>query len=264
MFKYLYNIIVMNKLIFLLLLLNTTNCFAIKSNIVIKYSVTESEKGNITKEMIKKSDVNSIFFRLSNNYFPFSKKLTLQYGGFEEPSYDPESNMINIPYSFVQKSMSYFIDNKSKELLNISPKKGALDTLLHTLLHEAGHAFIFEKHIPILGKEEDAVDDFATILLLNYVENGDYIAINAAKMFSFESENKPKYYDFGEFIGEHSFDLQRYFSILCLVYGNQSLKHESLLNEIEDDYIADRKDYCKFKYSTSNSNWEQYLKTNNY
>ncbi|WP_375319971.1 DUF4344 domain-containing metallopeptidase [Aliivibrio logei] len=147
-------------------------------------------------------------------------------------------------------------------MLNIYPQQGALDSLLHTLLHEAGHAFIAERKLVILGKEEDAVDDFATFLLLGYIEGGDDIAINAAKMFSFESEHKPNYYDFGEFIGEYSFDLQRYFSILCLVYGNQEIKHNNLLNEIEDEYLFDIKEYCKFRYKKTETNWKQYLVKN--
>jgi hypothetical protein len=62
-------------------------------------------------------------------------------------------------------------------------------------LHEAGHAFIADQNIPVLGKE-DAVDHFATILLLNYVDSGDDIAISAADMFTFESEDRKEFCEF--------------------------------------------------------------------
>ncbi|GLR73582.1 hypothetical protein BTO23_17820 [Aliivibrio sifiae] len=249
-------------LLLLLLLLLSSNGYVNKSNIVIQYMKPESKSDEVVKRIIKDSDVNSIFLTLSQKYFPFNNKLIIQYGGLEEPSYNPINNTINIPYSFFQRSASYFVGSKHQEMLNIEPQQGALDSLLHTLLHEAGHAFIAEQKLVILGKEEDAVDDFATLLLLEYIEGGDNIAINAAKMFSFESEHKSNYYDFGEFIGEHSFDLQRYFSILCLVYGNQEIKHNNLLNEIEDEYLFDIKEYCKFRYEKTETNWNKYLINN--
>lgn len=35
--------------------------------------------------------------------------------------------------------------------------------------------------------------------------------ISPADMFAFESDDRPDYDDFGEYIDEHSFDLHRYF-----------------------------------------------------
>lgn len=246
-------------LLLLLLPLLSFNGSVNQSNIIIQYMKPESKSDKVVKIIIQESDVNSIFLMLSQDHFPFYNQLTLQYGGLEEPSYNPINHTINIPYSFFQRSTSYFIENKYQKMLNTRPQQGALDTLLHTLLHEAGHAFIAERKLVILGKEEDAVDDFATFLLLGYIEGGDNIAINAAKMFSFESEYKPSYYALGEFIGEHSFDLQRYFSILCLVYGSQEIKHNNLLDEIEDEYLSDMKEYCKSQYITIEINWKRYL-----
>lgn len=101
------------------------------------------------------------------------------------------------------------------------------------MLHETGHAYIEDQNIPVLGKEEDAVDNFATILMIDFLEDGAEMAISAADMFAFESDYRPDYYDFGEYIDEHSFDLQRYFSTLCLVYGSEPDQYKSLLDELK-------------------------------
>lgn len=135
------------------------------------------------------------------------------------------------------ESLNYFSNNQYEDRYGKSPKTGALDTLLHSLLHEAGHAYIEDQSIPVLGKEEDAVDNFATILLIDY-------------------------YDFGEYIDEHSFDLQRYFSTLCLVYGSDPEQYKSLLDEIEKDYLRDRKDFCQYNYENIRTNWQHYLQHN--
>ncbi|WP_418114866.1 DUF4344 domain-containing metallopeptidase [Vibrio scophthalmi] len=180
---------------------------------------------------IKESQINQLFAELANQYFPFSQRLTVQ----------------------------YFIGNNYQEKFGRSAQLGTIDTLLHTLLHEGGHAYIADRNIPILGKEEDAVDNFAAIMMIEYVEGGDDAAISAADMFAFESQQRPDYYDWGEYIDEHSFDLQRYFSTLCLVYGSDTEKHAALLDEVEKDYLSERKQFCRYQFQTISHNWHRYL-----
>ena len=165
-----------------------------------------------------------------------------------------------IPYSFYAESLTYFEKNQYEKEYGKTAQTGAIDTLLHTLLHEAGHAYIEDQKIAILGKEEDAVDNLATIMLLNYVEHGGDAAISAADMFAFESEDRPEYYDLGEYIDEHSFDLQRYFSTLCLVYGSDPEAYKNLLDDVENDYLKNRKEFCVEHFDVINANWHQYLK----
>lgn len=148
-----------------------------------------------TKTAIQESSLDDLITELANHYFPFSQPLTIQYGSEEGPLYDPETHTIHIPYEFYQQVLHYFITNNYQEKLGRSAQLGTIDTLLHTLLHEAGHAYIADQNIPILGKEEDAVDNFAAIIMLEYVEGGDEATISAADMFAFESQQRPNYYD---------------------------------------------------------------------
>ena len=48
------------------------------------------------------------------------------------------------------------------------------------------HLFIFEYEIPVLGKEEDASDELANILLLEYYDHGAQVTQNAAELFLLE------------------------------------------------------------------------------
>ena len=208
---------------------------------------------------IEESQINQLFAELANQYFPFSQRLTVQYGSEEGPLYDPDTHTIHIPYEFYQQALQYFIGNNYQEKFGRSAQLGTIDTLLHTLLHEGGHAYIADRNIPILGKEEDAVDNFAAIMMIEYVEGGDDAAISAADMFAFESQQRPDYYDWGEYIDEHSFDLQRYFSTLCLVYGSDTEKHAALLDEVEKDYLSERKQFCRYQFQTISHNWHRYL-----
>lgn len=240
-------------------LLLSASAFADSDSVVIRYLEPQNQVEKTTKSDIEQSGVNQTLVDLSESLFPFRKTLTIEYGGDQGPLYDPELHQVQMPYEFYQQALDYFKKNEYDKKYGKSAQAGAIDTVLHTLLHEAGHAYIADQNIPILGKEEDAVDNFAALMMIEYVENGEDAAISAADMFAFESDDRPDYYDFGEYIDEHSFDLQRYFSTLCLVYGSNPEKHKGLLDEVENDYLADRKDFCIYQYQTVAQNWHSYL-----
>ncbi|MFC5080455.1 hypothetical protein VTH8203_03175 [Vibrio thalassae] len=234
--------------------------YTASGNVKISYDDADSTVERQAQLAIEQSKINDLVVQLSKAYFPFERDLTIQYGGDDGPLYDPQSHTVHIPYEFYIDSLNYFLNNDYQEKFGKPAKEGALDTLLHTLLHEAGHAYIADQKIPILGKEEDAVDNFAAVLMINYVENGADATISAADMFSFESEDRPDYYDFAEYIGEHSFDLQRYFSTLCLVYGSDPERYTTLLDEIEEGYREEQKEKCEMTFQQIDMNWKQVLR----
>ncbi|WP_420855602.1 DUF4344 domain-containing metallopeptidase [Vibrio maerlii] len=231
------------------------------AGISIKMNEPQSPEEQQAKQSIERSGINQALIDLSEQYFPFESDLTIEYGAEDGPLYDPSEQSILIPYAFYLESVDYFAENRDEEESGASAESGAIDTMLHTLLHEVGHAYVVEREIAILGKEEDVVDNFAAIILLNYVENGDDVSISAADMFAFESqsEENSEYYELGEYAGEHSFDLQRYFATLCLVFGSDPDKHKHLLDEVEEDFITDRREHCIDSFETVNNNWHQYL-----
>ena len=228
-------------------------------NVTIKYQTPANALESELKTAIENSGVNDTLVDLSEQLFPFNSPLVVEYGGEEGPLYDPSTHTIHMPYQFYSESVNYFEKNKYQEKYDKTAEAGAVDTVLHTLLHEAAHAYIADQNIAILGKEEDAADNFATLLLIDYVEHGADAAISAADLFAYESEDRPEYYDLGEYIDEHSFDLQRYFSTLCLVYGSDPDSHRNLLDEVEKDYLKDRKDFCVEHYQIMSENWHRYL-----
>uniref|UniRef100_UPI0030C65A44 DUF4344 domain-containing metallopeptidase n=1 Tax=Vibrio sp. 10N TaxID=3058938 RepID=UPI0030C65A44 len=232
---------------------------ATNAEMTINYQKPQSASEQTAREAIQQSGANELLVELSKTYFPFNHDLTVQYGGEDGPLYDPSNHTVHMPYAFYTDSLNYFTKNDYQNRFGKPAQQGAVDTLLHTLLHEAGHAYIADQGIPILGKEEDAVDNFAAVIMLNYVEQGADATISAADMFAFESEDRPDYYDFYEYIGEHSFDLQRYFSTLCLVYGSDPDSHKNLLDEIEKKYLDEQKDKCIATFEEIDYNWKQVL-----
>ncbi|MBD0320886.1 MAG: hypothetical protein ICV87_11170, partial [Gemmatimonadetes bacterium] len=54
------------------------------------------------------------------------------------------------------------------------------DALLFTTLHEVGHALVDVLDIPIAGREEDAVDQLAAVMLVDGSDEGSEAAVNGA------------------------------------------------------------------------------------
>lgn len=113
----------------------------------------------------------------------------------------------------------------------------------------------------MLGKEEDAVDALANVLLIEFYDGGGDIAISAADLFDLESADVDELED-ADFWDEHSLDVQRYYSTLCHVYGSDPQGYGYLLEDAE--FSEDRSELCVEEYETISDSWldllEPYMK----
>lgn len=170
----------------------------------------------------------------------------------EGPLYDPDTQEIWMPGSFADNIRAYFDDEDAP----------VADVYFHTLMHEIGHVLFEQYDLPMLAREEDAADALASVLLLEYVDNGARIALNAAEMFGLESEAY-EWFEESDFWSEHSLEIQRYYTTLCHVYGSDPDSHEDLVND-EYGLSEERAGNCQIEYERLRAGWlgvlEPYLK----
>lgn len=91
------------------------------------------------------------------------------------------------------------------------------------LLHEVGHALVHQLELNVTGREEDAVDQLATTLMLTLVDPGESEAdvannLDMAGRF-FLANTSQAGYGLAHYAGEHSLGEQRYFNLMCMLYG---------------------------------------------
>ena len=98
----------------------------------------------------------------------------------------------------------------------------------------------------------------ASVLLLEYVDNGARIALNAAEMFGLESEGY-EWFEESDFWSEHSLEIQRYYTTLCHVYGSDPDSHKDLIND-EYGLSAERAENCEVEFERLRSGWLGVLK----
>jgi len=131
--------------------------------------------------------------------------------------------------------------------------------LLFTLLHELGHAAINQFDLPVLGKEEDAADSFASTRLIRVEsEFSDQVVASAAQSLFLtdrrdrqEGETVP-YYD------EHGLDQQRAYQIVCFVVGSNESKFKKLADDTK--LPDDRRASCVSEFSAAAKSWDSVLK----
>ena len=226
-------------------------------NIIVRYQQTNDIKLQpIAKKLQSDSSIQDAI-TLMNAEFPFRHPLTIVFGANDGPLYDPARNDILIPYTFLDeveqrfKAVNYADDNQS----NANPEnleQAVMDVVIHTLFHELDHALIATYALPIVGKEENAADNLAAVLSIEYFENGAEIAISAADLFYLEGDEITEFEE-ADFWDEHSLDLQRYYATLCHVYGSDDTQYAYLLEET--GFSDERAELCIGDYERMTNNW---------
>ncbi len=242
-------------LTFLSISLVTTTALANSNEAIVVYSDPLNEDERLTQRKIKASGVVDTTIEFINETFALFGPLTFEFGGEDGPLYDGDSGQILIPYSFIQEVEQRFADTNYSET-GISHEQATMDVLMHTLFHELAHALIHINDVPIVGKEEDAADGLASVLLIEFFEDGSQIALSAADLFGLESEDKREFEN-DDFMDEHSLDIQRFYTTLCHIYGSDPETY----NEIPDmaEFSQDRTDLCIQEYSDISRNWLKLL-----
>jgi hypothetical protein len=159
--------------------------------------------------------------------------------------YDPETKQISICYELVAGFYETFRNEAANE--------GDLDdkvagAVAFTLFHELGHALIDAWDLPITGKEEDAVDQLSTVVLVLGADEGEEMAINGAIAFGLESDDEDL-----DFADEHSLNQQRFYNIICLIYGQNPKKYKGLVKE--EILPKGRAEGCEYEFAKIQKSW---------
>src|SRR4051812_40764631 len=168
-----------------------------------------------------------------------------------------DQQIVEIAHMF-QKDPRY---NKGKTPQQIKDSvEFVTGNVLFVLAHETAHAMIGEMGIPVLGKEEDAADALATIVAIKMgVSFADRVVVNAARGW-FLSDQRDRMQGIPtNFYDEHGMDLQRAYSIVCLLVGGKPERFSGLANEVK--LPEERQASCQDDFSNASWSWEQALKS---
>ncbi|MFB9885224.1 DUF4344 domain-containing metallopeptidase [Balneatrix alpica] len=191
--------------------------------------------------------------QLLQGQLQLKQAIKVSMGAEEGPQYDPNSGLIEYPYQDwhdIQQLYQQGTDYSAQEIATYTQ-----EIMTFTLLHELAHALVHQLEIPVLGKEEDAADTLAALLLL---ERDDTQALlSSMEIFDLWSQQKDSL-EAADFMDEHSLDDQRFYALACLLVGYDPEGMAELAGELDMD--DERVDFCIEEYGQKRTNWQRLLK----
>lgn len=189
-----------------------------------------------------------------NSGLAFPHDITIIHGacGVENAFYVPAQKTIIMCYEMVQFIYNAFA-NSGIELTDQQLAQATFDTWIFIFFHELGHALVDAYDLPITGREEDAVDDFSTVLL---IEGGLHGAVFDAAIFWYLIDQNMVASPTA-LADEHSLNLQRLYNLLCLIAGDDPSWEDLILSNFDD--LMDRMPLCAGEYAQKSSAWMRLL-----
>lgn len=182
------------------------------------------------------------FFSVMRSPRPLSFRLT-DCEGEIEAWYDPDTRIITVCYEYIADI--YRSAPKQTTEDGVTREDVVVGSVIEVFLHEAGHAYFDIFNIPILGREEDAADQLAAYVLLQF---GDDIALRTVRgvAYMYASEARSTTPSLKAFANEHSLPAQRFFNLACIAYG---AKPKVFSIVIEKEYLPrERAERCEEEY----------------
>ena len=163
-----------------------------------------------------------------------------------------ESHKVTICYELIDEYLVIFgLKVKDPEKL----KRAVKGATVATIFHELGHALIDVWKLPVTGKEEDAVDQLATLALMSRSETGEEMALHGAVSFQLyadlEKEYEKIYWD------SHSLDEQRFYDTICLIFGQHPDKYDYLVKD--GTLPEERAEFCPEEFARTKQAWQTLL-----
>jgi len=113
------------------------------------------------------------------------------------------------------------------------PLRYVLANVRFIVLHETGHALVDLLDLPVTGRQEDAVDQLAAILMLHFAdldETTEQVTSNLRLAANWMLSDSTGAYDLHAYADEHALAEQRFFNLQCLIYGTDPARFASIID----------------------------------
>jgi hypothetical protein len=131
----------------------------------------------------------------------------------------------------------------------LSPADAAVGQFFFATLHEVGHAIFDILNVPMFGHEEDAADNFATYIMLQFGEGQAHRLIGGAawswRAYLGDYKKNPVVPTrLSAFAGDHGLPQERFYNLICLALGADHAGFADLENYLP----ATRAPHCSYEY----------------
>jgi hypothetical protein len=200
-----------------------------KGQFVPQYSAIKNQSYiNFDASMKKQKILEGITDRLNKALaLPEDVVVTFVDCGTPNAFYHPGEKSITVCYEFMDLFYSIFLKMGKNEEEATQLMYGATTFFF---LHELGHCLIDVYELPSTGREEDSADQLSMYVLMEEMgKEGRNAAIAGAMVFNALAKNESA--EAQTFADEHSLSSQRYFNMLCWMFGKDDSQYGFILKE---------------------------------
>jgi len=224
-----------------------------RGTIVIAYDPPKNPEHQTVYELVKERRVLEILQQLLTPFrLPVDLDIrTVGCDGVANAFFDRKGGQrtIRMCYEFLQVMLDELPSENAAD--GTTRNDALIGQLFLVLLHEAGHAIYDIFEVPVLGSQEDAADQFATYVLLQFGGERAYRLIRGAahsfKRIIADIKDKPDVtLPLTAFSNDHSRPEQRFFNMACSAYGYNSKLFASVIDE---EWLPEKRaKKCKAEY----------------
>lgn len=212
-----------------------------KFKFVLSFEPTDTREASLIKTTFERGgELAQILDELSAQ-IALPQDVAVRFAHCGEPNafWNPEAQNVTMCYELLSMYNESYqgIENQFKAVFSWADQLEVLmGTTTFVLLHEIGHGMVDLFDLPITGREEDSVDQFATYVLINSDEEGDTIEERPSRYALLAGYFFEQLKPVGTVVSRrhwadvHSFGAQRNIDLFCLVLGSNP--------EIYSDVIA--------------------------
>lgn len=190
---------------------------------------------------------------------PVDVTVALRECGTANASYEREAHRISLCYELVSAFADVFLRDARRP--EDAERAGAAvgGATVFVLFHEAGHALIDLYQIPVEGREEEAVDQLATLVLLSGGKEGEGAALDGASTLLAEEEDPAgkALLDKLPFWSGHGLTAQRFSNVICWVYGKNPAGYQDQVDVTT--LPPERAQGCAAEYERISKEWDALL-----
>lgn len=207
-------------------------------------SLMESLKANHGLEMMQ--DIFSVF-RLPSDLNLRTTECGMANAWYQRPT-------VTICYEYLNDIRKSIPAETTPQ--GITPTDAVLGQFFYVVAHEMGHAMFDMLNVPLWGRAEDAADQFATYIMLQFGKDNARRLIRGAA-FSYKNYvNNPKVVVPLEAFSEvHGAPMQRFYNLLCMAYGAD---RETFSDLVANGYLPQaRARNCRVEFGEANFAFQQ-------
>jgi hypothetical protein len=156
-----------------------------------------------------------------------------------------EDAEITICYEFISELIKNMPQEKRPS--GIEPIDTVFGPVFEVSLHEFAHALFDMLELPVFGREEDAADQLAAYILLQFGKSeARRLIAGTAYAYHMDRTKTDPCRSMEDYADEHGTPAQRFYNVLCIAYGADT---KEFADVVSGGYLPkERAEFCEEEY----------------